>query len=405
MFSFTSESKDKNGKRPINKQDRKKAKQFSKGVTRFLRYNKDLLPEEKFSEIQGMRQEFVTTAADDSKKRMDLDTLADEISKVCKKAIPDFQPSLLKENIEVLFVAVVIAMGIRAYFIQQFKIPTGSMQPTLNGIIAYPAPEIADESNQYRAPDGYERPNFAKRVIDSVWFGRSHVEWRAKEDGDSFASSSYNSSSRNGFYGKNKFILFPRTYLTTQKGHRYVASGTESRVRDLIHNQNISKSSFTKGDILARGYIETGDMLVVNKMIYHWKKPNRGDVFVFNTRDIPMIQNSINPAYGSQHYIKRLCGLPGDHLQIEPPKLIVNGEPAKEFGIRRVMAAEGLYGGYLQEGRYKEFKLKEKQYVALGDNSGNSLDSRSWGHVPEQNIVGRAMFVFYPFGNHFGAIR
>ncbi len=116
MFSFISGSypKNKDGKRPINKDDRKKAKQFAKGVTRFLRYNKDLLPEEKFDEIAEMRDQFVDDFESKEKKRKDLDKLADDISKVCKKAIPDFQPTLLKENIEVLFVAVVIAMGIRA---------------------------------------------------------------------------------------------------------------------------------------------------------------------------------------------------------------------------------------------------------------------------------------------------
>ncbi len=392
---------DPRAKLPLDRKGRKQAKQFSKGVTRFLRYNKDLLEQETYEEIATLQKEFDSKVPDQGKKRSFFEEKADGISKACKKAIPDFQPSVMKENIEVLFVAVVIAMGIRAYFVQQFKIPTGSMQPTLNGIIAYTAPESEKPGYKYKAPADYQRPNPIQRLVDSVWFGRSHIEWRAKEDNDAFLLQSEK------WYGKNRFILFPRTYLITEKGHKYVAAGTKNRARLLICDEKWGKP-LKKGELFARGYIETGDMLIVNKLAYHWRKPKRGEVFVFNTRDIPYIQNSINPRYGSQHYIKRLCGVPGDHIKIEQPNLIVNGKPAEEFGIRRVMSQEGYYDGYLEPTRSfekKEFKLGPEQYIALGDNSGNSADSRSFGTVPERNIVGKAMFVFYPFGNHFGPIR
>ncbi|MEO0415267.1 MAG: signal peptidase I [Verrucomicrobiota bacterium] len=52
-----------------------------------------------------------------------------------------------------------------------------------------------------------------------------------------------------------------------------------------------------------------------------------------------------------------------------------------------------------------EVTLPDKKYWALGDNSFNSLDSRSWGGVPQERIVGRAAFVYYPFGHHFGFIK
>ena len=383
---------------PLTPKGIKQAKQFAKGVRRFLRYNKDLLSEEKCSSIQGLHDDFLGMVEDPSRLRKEFEEKAEHISKTCKKAVPEFKSSLLRENIEVLFVAVVIAMGIRAYFIQQFKIPTGSMQPTLNGIIAYPAPENADELDDYRAADDYQKPNYVQCLIEKVWLGRTHVEWRVKEDGDRVGLS------KRSFYSTPKLILFPRTYLATENGHRYSAAGTLERVRELLC-KDIMKPDHSEGDLLARGYLETGDMLIVNKMIYHWRRPKRGEVFVFNTRNITGI-GMPDPRYGSQHYIKRLCGLPGDHIRIEQPNLIVNGEPAKESAIRRVVAAEGLYNGYLrrQFGR-NEFHLGPKQYLALGDNSKSSADSRDWGHVPQENIVGKAVFVFYPFGKHFGSIK
>jgi len=158
------------------------------------------------------------------------------------------------------------------------------------------------------------------------------------------------------------------------------------------------------GDVIARGFVDTGDQLVVNKFVYHWRKPQRGEVFVFDTQNIGFIQSRLDdPRQGSQHYIKRLCGVPGDTLKIEPPMLLVNGEPAKEAGIRRVMSGEGYYTGYTLQGS-GQVSLPEKAYWALGDNSGNSSDSRNWGVVPEANIVGRAAFVYYPFGHHFGKV-
>ena len=146
----------------------------------------------------------------------------------------EYKPSAWKENIEVVFVAVVIAMGIRAYFIQQFKIPTGSMQPTLNGIIAYPTKEMNPTPDSGRnAPEGYERPGLPGRIWDQIWYGRSHVEWVIPED-------DYLVLDREHVYGKTHFIFFPRTYLTTQNGHTFSASGTDSRVKDLLNTSLLS---------------------------------------------------------------------------------------------------------------------------------------------------------------------
>ncbi|MEM7602011.1 MAG: signal peptidase I, partial [Verrucomicrobiota bacterium] len=318
------------------------------------------------------------------------------------KSVKSYNASAWKENIEVIFVAVVIAMGIRAYFIQQFKIPTGSMQPTLNGIIAYPTKEM-NPSARYHAVDGYERPALPQRVWDKFWYGRSHVDWVAKEDDALILDEKH-------FYGKTHFIFFPRTYLITKNGHKYSAPGTDSRIINLLNRQLSANPGFIKtvpikkGQTIAKGYVDTGDQLVVNKFIYHWKKPDRGEVFVFNTRDIGYIQSSLDPRQGSQHYIKRLVGVPGDTLEIQPPNLIVNGELASEPGIVAVMEQSNGYVGYTAQGT-RSVELPEKAYWAMGDNSANSSDSRNWGIVPEKNIVGRAAFVYYPFGHHFGNVR
>jgi signal peptidase I len=88
----------------------------------------------------------------------------------------------------------------------------------------------------------------------------------------------------------------------------------------------------------------------------------------------------------------------------------VNGELAKSFGIERVMAAQPPYRGYSQGQALlgapdRTFVLPPKSYFAMGDNSYNSYDSRYWGPVPEENLVGRGLFVYWPFNRHWGFIR
>lgn len=387
---------------PLNKRGRKEGIALIKGVKKFLRYNDDLIPDEKKTEIDQKNAVFLAGLKDPSRKRKELELLAEDLTETCKKSVKDYKPSAWKENIEVIFVAVVIAMGIRAYFIQQFKIPTGSMQPTLNGIIAYPTKEINPRAER-NAPDDYEKPALPKVLWDKFWFGRSHVEWVAKEDDVLILDDRH-------FYGKTHFIFFPRTYLETKNGQVFSAPGTESRVMSLLNTGLISNPGgvrlvpVKKGDIIAQGYVDTGDQLVVNKFVYHWQKPKRGEVFVFDTQNIDYIQRGLDdPRQGSQHYIKRIGGQPGDSLEIDPPMLKVNGEVASEPGLQRVMARQGYYTGYTLQGT-QQITLPEGKYWALGDNSANSSDSRNWGVVPEENIVGRAAFVYYPFGHHFGKV-
>jgi len=401
MFSAKNPDEAALSEMPLDKKGLKEGQSLLKGVRKFLRYNEDLIEEEPRRKIDELRDAFGTALVAPDSRRKDLELLAKDLTDTCRKSVKDYKVSAWKENLEVIFVAVVIAMGIRAYFIQQFKIPTGSMQPTLNGIIAYPTREM-NASSEYFAPDDYEKPGLLRSVFDKVWYGRSHVEWVARND-DAIVLD------RAHFYEKTHFLFFPRTYLRTRNGDVYSAPGTESRVRALLNSELVPGSDMVRaflvkeGQTIAKGYVDTGDQLVVNKFVYHWKRPQRGDVFVFNTRDIDGIQRTIDPRHGSQHYIKRLVGLPGDEIEIRPPQLLVNGREAEEAGIRRVASQEDRYTGYVAYG-VRSTRLAPERYWALGDNSENSSDSRNWGGVPERNIVGRAAFVYFPFGHHFGRV-
>ncbi len=167
-------------------------------------------------------------------------------------------------------------------------------------------------------------------------------------------------------------------------------------------------NTYHRGQVIARGAVDTGDQVFVDKFSYNFVHPHRGNVFVFRTNHILGIRE--DPEAGAPFYIKRLTGTPGDELRIDSPKLYVNGELAQSFGMQRVMAAQPPYRGYAPGQAFlatpeRSFVIPAHSYFAMGDNSYNSYDSRYWGPVPEENLVGRGLFVYWPFVPHWGFIR
>ncbi|MED5417336.1 MAG: S26 family signal peptidase, partial [Verrucomicrobiota bacterium] len=116
---------------------KKESRLLYKGAKKFLNYKRDLLTEEKVANIGETRAKLLEAIkAGDRDKVKEAEKL---VAKACEDSLPRYRrPNALEENIEVFFVAIVIALGIRAYFLQPFRIPTGSMRPTLNGIIGEP---------------------------------------------------------------------------------------------------------------------------------------------------------------------------------------------------------------------------------------------------------------------------
>ena len=190
--------------------------------------------------------------------------------------------------------------------------------------------------------------------------------------------------------------------------------------------QRVPPTTIPAGTVIARGYVDTGDQVLVDKVSYHFRSPKRGEVFVFSTKDTGI--TGVPVEQGSQHYIKRLVGVPGDLLEVrdlpnpgavrtKPGELYINGERATEPGIVRVMdeypkTHPKTHEGYvsvlnnrLVRTEFDLTDLSDRRYVAMGDNSSHSADSRSWGTVPEVNVVGPAFVVYWPFKHHWGKIR
>jgi len=305
---------------------------------------------------------------------------AEALDEKLHKLAPVTWESHWRENCEVILVAIVVAVGIRSYFLQPFKIPTGSMQPTLNGIIGHPSTAPA--------------PNILRQIGEFIMLGRNYIDVVSREDDQVLQIE------------QKKFLFFFTFSRLTCRHQKFLVYAPPET---LIHDFNVFPERVCRrNEIIARGAVDTGDQVFVDKLSYNFVKPHRGDVFVFRTNHILGIRE--DPETGAPFYIKRLAGLPGDTLRIDPPRLYVNGKIAEGFGFARVMAAKLPYRGYALGRDYlaestHSFVVPEHGYFAMGDNSYNSYDSRYWGPVPEENLVGRGLFVYWPFNRHWGLIR
>lgn len=128
--------------------------------------------------------------------------------------------------------------------------------------------------------------------------------------------------------------------------------------------------------------LKPGDRIFANKFIYRFREPRRQEIIVFKW-----------PVDPKRRFIKRLIGLPGDRVKIVEGQVYVNDKPLEE--------------DYTLERSYTDFpevKVPKGHYFMLGDNRNNSEDSRFWGFVPQENIVGKAFVIFWPL-NRMGLIR
>ncbi|HEY5603962.1 MAG TPA: signal peptidase I [Gammaproteobacteria bacterium] len=142
---------------------------------------------------------------------------------------------------------------------------------------------------------------------------------------------------------------------------------------------------------------------VINKKIIGMGAPQRGDVAVFRYPNDPSVD-----------YIKRVIGLPGDHIVYRNKKLYINGElmPLNDLGryeasgVGITMAGAQILEEDLTAKKHHilvdhdrpvlnmEYRVAEDEYFVMGDNRDNSNDSRFWGTVPERNLVGRAFMIW-----------
>ena len=146
-----------------------------------------------------------------------------------------------------------------------------------------------------------------------------------------------------------------------------------------------------------------GDFILVNKLVYRFSEPQRGDIVVFKYPIDPNID-----------FIKRIIALPGEEVEVRNNQVFINGKPlplievgrGEENGVRKVIYEEVLPEGIKHKVQfYEDFPFSKRDfgpvvvppnhYFVMGDNRDNSEDSRYWGFVPRENIVGKAFVIYF----------
>ncbi len=123
------------------------------------------------------------------------------------------------------------------------------------------------------------------------------------------------------------------------------------------------------------------DRVLANRFMYHFTSPERGDIVVFET---PPAAQARCGAGGT--FVKRLIGLPGERIAEREGTVYINGRPLREPYL----------DGRRDEASFPERTIPPGHYFMMGDNRGQSCDSRVWGAVPADNVIGEVFAVYWP---------
>lgn len=420
-----------------SKKLRKRAGEFAEAARKVFNYRKDVLSESSLAELNAVHEAATQLSRDKSLTAEILSEKQEEWDSVLRKHGGHIYPKTFwSDNVETFLVAAIIVLGVRAFFLQPFIIPTNSMYPTYSGMYH----QIYDEE---------QRPSMLTESLRFVFLGARNREVVAEASGEAVLPLRVGRNSEGNLVGEAYFEVVPaRKWLVVPtKNKRYtfrvngqpasfevpldfnadallldrfypgaeswgdviVAERSTGRLRMNASGQallTLPDGPYRTGQEILNFDILSGDALFVDRFTYHFFPPETGDPIVFRTGGIMGPRGPLDDKY----YIKRLAGTPGQTLAINDPILFVDGEPADQSRafIENNQQVEG-YGGYVSglEGmRYLDpgtsYELPEDQFFALGDNSRNSQDSRYFGSFDEKRVIGRAFFIYYPFTKRWG---
>ena len=281
--------------------------------------------------------------------------------------------SWIRENAEIVISAFIIAMLIRTFIAEPFKIPTGSMEPTLHG-----------------------DPRHGDRIFANKFIYR----FKEPERGDVVV---FTTKGIPGLDPKKKnyikrLVAFPGETIEIKNNNIYIngrrisdkniAKNAYENSRPVIQILSLHKNKIKIPDLFFLiGVPDTGRYYLLNKIFYpDLGEMKYGDKFDYDVLGIEYVE-------GYEPSDKIFIADGGQVVKIRDNSLYVDGKVIEDdkdpYNIYILIGQYGMAG--------EKITVPEDYYFVLGDNSGNSKDSRYWGFVPAKNLKGEAMFIWWPY--------
>src|ERR1051326_8135396 len=298
----------------------RQAGQMLKHVLKLVSAQRDILSPQAIAAMDAAMLELQKAIASGASKQALLDEMR-RLEDAANKWLKPYPNAGLRENIEGLLVAIAVAMGIRTFFLQPFKIPTGSMQPTLYGIT---------QENLIDQPE-IKFPNFVGQFI-SFWFnGVQYKKVAARADGEITAKDPE----------PQRFLLFNLRQSFWINGVKHTIWFPPDDLWKRAGLDGFSHHAYKTGEDVIRLKTFSGDHLFVDRFTYNFRRPARGEIIVFETEGIEGMERR----HWGQFYIKRLVALGGEHVRIgDDRRLIINDHKltAATPHFERVYSEEAL---------------------------------------------------------------
>jgi signal peptidase I len=323
-----------------------------------------------------------------------------ELQSLMTQAFPDRHHAPLRPAWEMFFVAVVIAITARTFFVQPFSVPTGSMEPTLQGIRSV---DLRDD------PD-FSVPPWPIRLLHRLVHGTRYFSLIAQSDG---MLEEVRPPHWNHPFAQYRFRIGSTWYRVPAGLQPYLErAGIEPDHR------------YQRGDPILQFQFTHGDFMFADRFTYNFRSPRRGEIVVFETDDIETLK-------AQHYYVKRLVAIGGDLVRIGNDRHLVvndhrfnsstpgfeavytspnpevpnaylghlNARVAAMIGLRRPHELAPLFPD-----ESATFAVEPGHFMVMGDSTLFSLDSRAWGALPNSKIVGRAWLIYWPLSPRTGLV-
>jgi signal peptidase I len=456
-------------------------RQLCQLAQKVVNYRKDVLSEDALTELLSAKAT-LETAIQGRAPQADLEAACKQLDPLMRQHGGDVYPvTMPREYTEMIIVAAIVAIAIRTFFFQPFKIPTNSMYPTYAGMLpttyciaegqSRPAAPVralrfvTQMATNYRAeapvtgrvvlPLRIQNTDVGPQVsafsqpVPGKSFGVVPTTRRAYQLGvlpEAAAARGEGTLEQTSVVVPLEFTLEAVLLESYFPGHDSLVEAIEAyrkkgQVRSVSlpggHQEVlvITDVSVEAGEPIIDFDISSGDMLFVDRMSYHFVRPQIGQPVVFRTDNIPGLREAADSP-SEQYYIKRLVGMGGDRLKIQDGTLLRDAA-GDSVGFSPIQGSAAFKANAHREGEYEGYQARwrlaggqvdsvaEGYAYTLGDNSDQSFDSRGWGfdnlgnvverrtlaeiqegaivnQVPVRDLVGKAVFIFYPLTGRWG---